>query len=209
MRISSFTLLSLVTVLQLGCERPNPDGVAALDGPVVIVATGAKSSSQLGVHRQGPLDPAGSEATLAITNARFRLSTTATGRTEVELLDLGLADDDLPRSPQVPDGLKLRGQRLYAAAPLAATVEERGPDRLIARLSGSLRYHAGLLLDDGVVYPLGDSQASGELTVQVTRDESGVHLTLDAPPQSECAQIGDLLTFTRCSLFVESDALIN
>ncbi len=200
-----------IALLAAGCTAPNPGlgGVPPLDAPSLVVASGAQPDSMVGVHREGPLDPQGSDVTLAVNDVQLRVRTTQNGHVAIEQLDLSIADEDVPASAQLPSGAKLRNQRLEATGPLKATVVLSEPDRLVLHASGALQYHTSLVLTDGTLYPLGESSAMGQdLDIQITRTATGVKVTLDTPPNQTCAEIGDLLTLSRCSLFVESEGAV-
>jgi hypothetical protein len=199
----------MTALVAAGCTAPNPGlgGVQPLDSAALVTAQGAKPDSQVGVHRQGPLQPEGADVTVAVRDSSLRLHTTEAGQVVIEELSIALADTDLPPSQQLPQGVKLRAQTLSSTGPLQAKVLLGEPDTLVVHASGSLIYHTAMELADGSLYPLGNSTATGQdLEIRIERDADGVRATLDAPPAAECGQVGDLLTLSRCSMFVEADA---
>jgi hypothetical protein len=203
-------LVPLFALLAVGCTAPNPgEEVATLDGAAIVNAHGARPESQVGMHRQGVIDPRGSDVTLAVSDARLKLRTTATGAI-VDLLRLELADQDFPPTTEMPQGLKLRTQSLSAIAALPAQVIARDADHLTVRVAGSLKYSSSMLLPDGTLYHLGHSYTESEfMTVNVTRTATGVTVTLDSTPENACARIGELVTLSGCTLYVEADGSID
>jgi len=196
--------------LGAGCTVPNtgePE-MATLDQPALVTTSGARPESQLGVHREGPLDPIGHDLTVDVRDAKITLRTDDAVKTAlVTDLSLALDDMDLPASPEMPDGLKMREQRLSTPDPRRATVVSKSADQLVLHIVGRLKYDAKMVLADGTLYPLGSSYTEiSDLDLRITRAKDGrVTVTLDASPDKACASIGDLITLSRCALYVEAD----
>jgi hypothetical protein len=194
----------LVTVAA-GCTRPASMGLAPLDQPAFITSTGAETSSQVTMYRQGALDPSGADVVVPVLDATVQVTATATDAVVQELV-LRLADADLPPSQSMPNGVKLRDQDLRIPAATAAKIEERTSDELVVSLSGALAYHASMLLDDGTRYPLGATQTEdGAMELRFSRYELGVHVTVDAAPTGACWSVPGILDVSNCSLYVESN----
>lgn len=199
-------LIAGVVLAATGCTMPNPETVITLDGPAALYAWGPRAGSHIDVRRQGPLDPDGHEQSVAITDARLTLDLSPTG-VRVTRLDLSLADVDLPASQQVPEGLSLRAQKLSLDTPTTLTTATRESQAIAGRLDGALRYHVALPVPTGL-YPLGESDVTGSLTVDVGKDEHGrLRVWLHADPAGTCGAIGDLMTLSRCQLDVELDGV--
>jgi hypothetical protein len=163
------------------------------------------------VHQQGTLDPVGHDLRVAVTDVQGTLRTPSQSGQPlmIETLTLSLDDIDLEPSAQMPDGLHLREQHLIAAAPIPADVVSSGPDGVGAETHGALEYHTVMLMNDGTRWPLGKTQMSSDgTTVRIARAEGGVVVTLDSPPGGTCGSLGELLTLSHCSLYVEADGVV-
>lgn len=186
-----------------GCTRPS--GLAPLDRPATVTASGARPQSEITVYRQGVLDPTGSLTTLQIKDASLRVVTTEDHAT-VEELVLRLADADLAPTEAMPQGVNLRQQELRILAPVEAPMVQREPNALTVRAHASLEYRAALVLDDGSIYKLGATKTeAADMDLRATRYEFGVQVTLDAAPQGKCWSIPGVIEVSDCSLFVETD----
>jgi hypothetical protein len=142
---------------------------------------------------------------VAVRDARVTIDSTG-DKVRVQALTLTLDDTDLAPTAQMPDGLKIRAQSLSIARPVAAQVKARGAVVLALSLEGSMRYSSGMVLDDGSVYPLAPSDATGNLDLTVTRAADGtLQVRLDSQPDGRCADVGTLLTLSDCALSVELD----
>src|SRR5207249_4356695 len=106
--------------------------------------------------------------------------------------------------------LKLRAQSITAPVRLRTDTLRRTAEALDVHLDGKVQYHSSMLLSDGTLSPLGatDMEAPhAEVHVALVADATTV--TLESPPGGgECGSVGDLLTLTDCSLFVESDGTL-
>jgi hypothetical protein len=198
------TLLASAVLLAAGCTVANPEAEVGLDEPAIVYAHGAAPGSQIVVHRQGPLDPDGHDMTIAVTDLRATIDNTG-DKVRVTALTLTLEDTDMPPTAQIPDGLKIRAQSLSLPNPMTAQVSARGPLVLALSLDGTMKYASGMQLDDGSVYPLGASDAFGEVQLTAARRTDGsLSVRLDAQPNGACANVGDLLTLSNCALSVEA-----
>jgi hypothetical protein len=161
------------------------------------------------MHRGGALDPGGSDLQLAIGEVTLELRLDAAQAT-LEALTLPLADVDVPPSPQLPDGLKLRRMQLTARAPVAAQILQRSDRVAQLRVPGALTLHASLLLPDGILYPLGGTDtAASDLDVAVTAEgQGGWAVALEAQPADTCWSLDGLLSLTRCALHVTTAATL-
>jgi hypothetical protein len=188
-----------------GCNESIGMGLAPLDQPTMVVANNAQPQSQVTVYHQGALDPSASLTVLKVDNGFVRLRSESEQATVEQLIFL-LADTDLGASTSMPQGLKLRNQRLELAAPLTADVTGKSMNSLTAHAHGSLTYHADLLDEDGRLRSLGAVQTdAADFDVRATRYEFGVHVTVDAAPQGTCWKIPGVLDISNCSLYVELD----
>jgi hypothetical protein len=163
------------------------------------------------VHQQGTLDPVGHDLGVAVVDVHGTLRTPAksTDPLMIDSLTIALDDVDFPPSPERPDGLRLREQQLVAASPISAQVYSRGPGGVGATTMGTLEYHTVMLTPDGRRWPLGKTQMSSDHTkVQIARTEGGVQITFDSSAGGTCGALGDLLTLSNCSLFVEAGGVI-
>jgi hypothetical protein len=209
-----WTGLLFASALAVGCTSPNPESVNAgsLEAAALITATGARPMSQVAVHREGAIEPGGSDVAIAVRDSKLRLRTSSNHPNDaiLEQLYLQLADADFPPSAQLPDGLKVRAQTLTSTEPVHAQVIARDADSLVVRVAGRLRYGASLRLPDDTLYPLGSSWIEGsDLELHVARDAAGaVTVTAVAPPQRDCGAMGALLTLSSCTLYVETDGEI-
>ena len=205
--LSKLTLsaLALASAAATGCTRPNDLGLAPLDQPAVVTANGAQKTSEVTMYRMGTLDPQGTLLTMAVTNASLHLTTTADKAT-VEELVFTLADQNLAPTSALPQGVNLRNQELRITQTVPATMSERTPDALTAAVHTSLQYRAAMILDDGSLYQLGNTETDPvELDVRATRYFGGVHVTVDGAPQGKCWSIPGVIEITNCSLYVETD----
>jgi hypothetical protein len=199
------TLLPALLILGAagGCTRPA--GLAPLDRPATVTASGAQTQSQITIFRKGVLDPTGSLTTLQVKDASLRMVTTDDHAT-VEELVLKLADANLAPTEAMPEGVNLRQQELRIIAPVKAPMVQREANALTVRAHASLQYRAALVLDDGSLYTLGATQTEvGDMDLRATRYEFGVHVTLDAAPQGKCWSIPGVIDVSDCSLYVETD----
>lgn len=195
----------LVAGAATGCTRANTLGLAPLDQPARIHASGAQSQSEVTFYRTGVLDPTGSLTTLPVRDATLHVSTTADHAT-VEELTLSLGDANLGPSQAMPHGLKLRNQQLRITRAVEAPMVERTVDAVTVRGHASLTFRASMVLDDGTLYPLGPTQTeAADFDLRATRYEFGVHVTVDSAPQGKCWSIPGVIDVSNCSLFVETD----
>lgn len=196
--------LVVTSAAATGCTRANL-GLAPLDQPATITATGAQTQSEITVYRQGVLDPTGSLTTLRVRDAIVKLHTTE-DHAVVDELVLKLADANMSATAEMPQGVNLRQQELRIVRAVDAPMEQHEPNALTVRAHTSLQYRAALVLDDGSLYTLGatDTEA-GDLDIRATRYEFGVHVTVDAAPQGKCWSIPGVIEVSDCSLYVETD----
>lgn len=195
----------LVTGVATGCTRANTLGLAPLDQPARIRATGATPQSEVTMYRKGVLDPRGSLSTITVRDASLRVSTTV-DKAVIEELTLDLADADLSPSEAMPHGLKLRNQQLSIRRAVAAPMVERNIDAVTVRGHAALTFRASMLLDNGTLYPLGPTETeAADFDLRATLYEFGVHVTLDSAPQGKCWSIPGVIDVSDCSLFVETD----
>jgi hypothetical protein len=200
------------TALLAGCTTPNdtvPDD--SLATAVKVSALGVRGPSDIMVHQQGTLDPAGHDMRVSVVDVQGTIRTPSSdgGPLIIDSLTITLDDVDYPPSPQMPDGLKLREQHLVAAQPIEAQVYSRGPNGVGATTMGALEYHTVMLMPDGTRWPLGKTQMSSDQTrVQIAKTEGGVQITFDSSAGGQCGALGDLLTLSDCSLFVEADGVV-
>ncbi len=209
--LAVFTAAMMVFVS--GCTVPNPGPeVAALDQPALVTTHGARPDSAIDVHQEGLLDPQGHDLKLAVREAKISLRTDEAVRTAlVSELSLALGDLDMAPSDAMPQGVKLREQRLSTPDPRRATVVQKSADSLTLHVLGRLKYDSKMVLSDGTLYPLGSSYTEiSDLDFTIHRDPAtgAVTVTLDATPPKACASIGDIMTLTKCALFVEADGQI-
>jgi hypothetical protein len=194
----------LVAGVATGCTRANL-GLAQLDQPAEIKASGAHPQSQVTVYRMGVLDPAGSLVMIPVRDASLHL-TTNDDHASVEELIFKLADQNMSPTEAMPNGVALRNQELRITRTVDAPMVQREQDALTVRVHGSLTYRAAMILDDGTLYQLGNtSTEAGDLDIRATRYEFGVHITVDAAPQGKCWSIPGVIELSDCSLYVESD----
>lgn len=188
-----------------GCTRPNELGLAPLDQPAIVTAKGAQKTSEITMYRMGTVDPQGTLLTMTVTDASVHLTTTADKAT-VEELVFKIADQNLAATSTVPYGVNLRNQELRITQTVPATMSERSADALTAAVHTSLQYRAAMILDDGSLYQLGNTNTEPvELDVRATRYFGGVHISVDAAPQGECWSIPGVIEISDCSLYVETD----
>lgn len=207
MKRSKLMLSALLVVgaVATGCTRPNETGLAPLDQPAIVKAIGAQKTSEVTMYRMGTLDPQGTLLTMAVTDASV-LFTTTKDQAKVEELIFRLADQNLAPTEALPQGVNLRNQELRITSTVSATMEERVPDALTARVHTSLQYRAAMILDDGSLYQLGNTMTEPvDLDVRATRYFGGVHVTVDGAPQGKCWSIPGVIEITNCSLYVETD----
>jgi hypothetical protein len=195
----------LVAGVATGCTRANTLGLAPLDQPAKISASGAQTQSEVTMYRMGVLDPRGSLSTVPVRDVSLRVSTTAQKAT-IEELVIKLADADFGPSEAMPHGLKLRNQQLLITRAVDAPMVERTVDAVTLRGHASLTFRAAMVLDDGSLYQLGPTQTeAADFDLRATRYESGVHVTVDSAPQGKCWSIPGVIDVSDCSLFVETD----
>jgi hypothetical protein len=188
-----------------GCTRPNDTGLAPLDQPAIVKADGAQKTSEVTMYRMGTLDPQGTLITMAVTDASV-LFTTTTDQAKVQELVFHLADQNLPATEALPQGVNLRNQELRITQTVAASMEERDANALTAKVHTALQYRAAMILDDGSLYQLGNTETEPvDLDVRATRYFGGVHVSVDAAPQGECWSIPGVIEISNCSLYVETD----
>ena len=203
MKTKTIVLSALLVAGAAGCTRPA--GLAPLDQPATVTASGAQTQSEITMYRKGVLDPTGSLTTLRVKDASLRVVTTEDHAT-VEELVLKLADANLAPTEAMPEGVNLRQQELRIIAPVTAPMVQREANALTVRAHTSLQYRAALVLDDGSLYTLGATQTEvGDMDLRATRYEFGVHVTLDAAPQGKCWSIPGVIEVSDCSLYVETD----
>jgi hypothetical protein len=203
-------------LLAAGCTRPagnNGSGVPFLDGAVKVTASGTRPRSEVTLSRAGALDPASAAMAVMINDASLSLHTRGSAQAEIDAVKLTLDDIDLPPSADLPEGLKLRAVSLELAEPIRATVEQAEADTLVLSANSALTVHSSMVLSDGTLYRLGDTQtAAGDLTVRVTVDGEKATATLDATPPDTCWSVNaagqELLQAQNCALFVESFATV-
>jgi len=189
-----------------GCTRPNELGLAPLDQPAVVKAKGATAASEVTMYRMGTLDPEGTLLTMAVTDATVQLSTTADGSAKVATLDFKLADQNLAPTETLPEGVNLRNQELRITQTMPAAMEARDVDSMTATVHTALQYRAAMILDDGSLYQLGNTETEPvDLSVRATRYFEDVRVTVDGAPQGKCWSIPGVIEISNCSLYVESD----
>jgi hypothetical protein len=187
-----------------GCTRDNV-GLAPLDQPAEIKASGAQPASMLTMYRKGVLDPAGSLTTLDIRDATVRV-TTLHDKATVQELVFKLADANMPATESMPQGVNLRNQELHITRRIDAPMVQREENAVTVRAHTTLTYKAAMVLDDGSLYTLGGTESEPvDLDIRATRYEFGVHVIVDAAPQGKCWSIPGVLEVSDCSLFVETD----
>jgi hypothetical protein len=195
-----------------GCTVPNTAEIATLDQPAVITTRGARPESQVDVHQQGLLDPVGRDLTLRVNDTQISLRTDEAVKTAlVSALTISLGDLDIPASEAMPQGVKLREQRLSTPDPRRAKVVAKSADSLTLQVQGRLKYDTKMVLSDGTLYPLGSSYTEiSDLDFTIRRNPATgeVTVTLDATPNDTCAAIGDIMTLSKCALYVQADAQI-
>ena len=206
--------LIALSVLAVGCTRPaDLEGVLTLDAPVRVEAHGTRPRSSISMTREGKLDPEGASLTMMVRDASVKLRSTGgegSRRITVEELTLWLDSLDLPPSPELPGGLKLRDGSITLADPARARLVSAAPDALTVIVDGALEVHSKMVLDDGSLYPLGAIPTEpGELTLRVTSDGSAANVRIDgAPSGQECWSMGPLLLVRDCALHVDSPATL-
>jgi hypothetical protein len=194
----------LVMGVASGCTRANL-GLAPLDQPADVRASGAQTASMLTMYRKGVLDPAGSLTTLNIRDASVRF-TTVHDKATVQEMVFKLADANLPATEAMPKGVALRNQELHITRRIDAPMVQREENAVTVRAHTSLTYKAAMILDDGSLYTLGGTESEPvDIDIRATRYELGVHVTVDAAPQGKCWSIPGVLEVSDCSLFVETD----
>ena len=190
-----------------GCTVSNPAVAPSLDQPSTIYAHGATAESQVTVHRQGAIDPSGHDQTIGVRD--LALTIDAGDRIQLERLELSLADVDLPPTREMPDGLSLRDQKLTAPAKMDGTVTARSTDRLQLAFTGSMSYATSMVLDDGSLYALGPSDATGSLSIWIEAFPDGTFdVQLASTEPGECATVGDLLSLSNCSLSARATTVL-
>jgi hypothetical protein len=188
-----------------GCTRANELGLAPLDQPAIVKANGAQKTSEVTMYRMGTLDPQGTLLTMRVTDASVFFSTTA-DQAKVEELVFHLEDQNLAPTEALPQGVNLRNQELRITQTVSAPMEERDPNALTVRAHTALQYRAAMILDDGSLYTLGNTETEPvDLDVRATRYFGGVHVTVDGAPQGKCWSIPGVIEITNCSLYVETD----
>jgi hypothetical protein len=188
-----------------GCTRPNELGLAPLDQPAIVKTNGAQKTSEVTMYRMGTLDPEGTLLTMRVTDASVFFTTTS-DKANVQELVFKLADQNLPPTSALPQGVNLRNQELRITQTVPAAMQERLPDALTARVHTVLQYRAAMILDDGSLYQLGNTTTEAvDLDVRATRYFGGVHVTVDGAPTGKCWSIPGVIEITNCSLYVESD----
>ncbi|HWE28309.1 MAG TPA: hypothetical protein VHB97_09925 [Polyangia bacterium] len=188
-----------------GCTRPNELGLAPLDQPAIVKAEGAQKTSEVTMYRMGTLDPQGTLITMGVSDASVFFTTT-TDKASVEELVFHLADQNLPPTSALPEGVNLRNQELRITQTVAAEMQQREPNALAALVHTTLQYRAAIILDDGSLYQLGNTTTEPvDLDVRATRYFGGVHITVDGAPQGKCWSIPGVIEITNCSLYVETD----
>jgi hypothetical protein len=89
---------------------------------------------------------------------------------------------------------------------MPASMEDREADSLTATVHTALQYRAAMILDDGSLYQLGNTETEPvDLSVRATRYFQDVRVTVDGAPQGKCWSIPGVIEITNCSLYVESD----
>jgi hypothetical protein len=207
MKRSKMMLSALLVVgsAATGCTRPNELGLAPLDQPALVKATGAVATSEVTMYRMGTIDPQGTLLTMQVTDATVRFATTA-DKASVTELDFKLADQNLAPTEAVPEGVNLRNQELRITQTMPASMEARDENSLTATVHTALQYRAAMILDDGSLYQLGNTETEPvDLTVRATRYFEDVRVTVDGAPQGKCWSIPGVIDITNCSLYVESD----
>ena len=198
-----FAALAVMSVAS-GCTRANL-GLAPLNQPADVKASGAQAASMLTMYRKGVLDPAGSLTTLAIRDASVHFTTVSDKATVLEML-FKLTDADLAPTEALPRGVALRNQELRITRRIDAPMVQREQNAVTVRAHTTLTYKAAMILDDGSLYTLGGTESEPvDLDIRATRYEFGVHVTVDAAPQGKCWSIPGVLEVSDCSLFVETD----
>ncbi len=188
-----------------GCTRANPLGLAPLDQPAIIQAKGAQQQSEVTMYRMGSVDPQGTLLTMRVIDTSIFVTTT-TDKATVEELVFRLADENLPPTSTVPKGVNLRNQELRVLQKVPAPMEQRDPNAVTVRAHTSLQYRAAIILDDGSLYQLGNTETEPvDLDVRATRYFGGIHVTVDGAPQGKCWSIPGVIEITNCSLYVETD----
>lgn len=207
MKRSKMMLSALLVVgaAATGCTRPNETGLAPLDQPAIVSAKGAQATSEVTMYRMGTIDPQGTLLTMPVTDASVIFTTTA-DKCQVAELTFKLADQNLAPTEALPQGVNLREQELRITTPVPATMEDRDENALTATVHTSLQYRADMILDDGSLYQLGNTNTEPvDLSVRATRYFGGVHITVDGAPQGKCWSIPGVIEITNCSLYVETD----
>jgi predicted small lipoprotein YifL len=188
-----------------GCGRTNDLYLTPLDQPAIIQATGAQTASQVTMYRMGTWDPNGTLTTMRVTDTSILVSTTADKAT-VEELVFKLEDVNLPPTSGLPQGVNLRNQELRITQKVPAPMEERDMNAVTVKAHTSLQYRAAMILDDGTLYQLGNTNTEPvDLDVRATRYFGGIHVTVDGAPQGKCWSIPGVIDITNCSLYVETE----
>ncbi len=207
MKRSKLMLSALLVVgaAATGCTRANELGLAPLDQPAIVKATGAQTSSEVTMYRMGTLDPQGTLLTMRVTDASVFFSTT-NEQASVEELVFHLADQNLAPTTALPQGVNLRNQELRITQTVTAPMVERAANAVTVRAHTALQYRASMVLDDGSLYTLGNTETEPvDLDVRATRYFGGVHVTVDGAPQGKCWSIPGVIEISNCSLYVETD----
>jgi hypothetical protein len=195
--------LAIVTVA--GCSHGIGMGLAPLDRPAVVTATGAQPQSQVTLYHQGAVDPTSSLQVVRVSDAFVRLRSDANQARVEDLLFL-LADTDVAPTDSMPNGLRLRHQQLQISGILDALLTQHEANAITAHARGTMVYSASSLGPDGKLYPLGPVQTqAGDFEVRAVRYEFGVHVTVDAAPHGDCWQIPGVIAVSNCSLYVATD----
>src|SRR5205814_5766679 len=121
-----------------GCTSANM-GLAPLDQPAEIKASGAQPASMLTMYRKGVLDPAGSLTTLDIRDASVHFTTLADKAT-VEEMVFKLADANLAATEALPEGVNLRNQELHITRRIDAPMVQREENAVTVRAHTTLTY---------------------------------------------------------------------
>jgi hypothetical protein len=202
-------MLSALLVLgaaATGCTRPTDAlDLAPLDQPAIVQAKGAETSSEITMYRMGSVDPQGTLLMMKVTDASVLFSTTV-DKASVAELTFKIADQNLPGTSTVPQGVNLRNQELRITTTVPASMEERDPNALTANVHTALQYRAAMILDDGSLYQLGNTETEPvDLAVRATRYFGGIHVTVDGAPQGKCWSIPGVIEISDCSLYVETN----
>jgi hypothetical protein len=204
MKSTELTIVVAAVVAASGCSHEKM-GLAPLDQPAVVIASGAQPQSQVTIYRQGAMDPADSLTVVQVSNAFVRVTSDAS-HAHIDYLLFLLKDIDLAPTTAMPKGLRLRNQQLELDGGLAAELPQHEPNALTAQAHGSMTYRASMVADDGSLRPIGPvATKAADFDVRATRYEFGVRVTVDAAPQGSCWSVPGVLDVSNCSLYVETD----